>query len=444
MRNVVIVAVVVGILVLLFLGTTLREESDQIAPVAVAPTATQQQVEPVAVQDDKEPWSFDRQTVADLSSKTPGKRERAQWQPKLKLSSPERFGKTLKEAQAATNAADVYNVIFERLQKDPLKSTIEEIWKLLDNGKGTTPERFLGLGDADRQQLLDLLQSNEVQELMALTTEAAGKSECDFELDYSQGFNLLLPHLGPMRNLAKLCGLHMLASTDLEDPESALAMAEIGMQVARDANDDRLLINGLVEIASDRMILESLAAVTQSPDLPAEDAYPLLIEMAKRDYVNGMRSAIKFELEMVRSTVANLVTKTDRQNLLDALEGGSDPEVAKLLDDPDFIPRNIATIEAVTERFLELSELPPEESQKAMAEQLKEVQALPKKDALLASVLLPAYDKVIGRSHRSLVELDNTYVEVLTAVYRSENGRDPQSIEDLQSIIEEANNRAEN
>jgi hypothetical protein len=294
------------------------------------------------------------------------------------------------------------------------------------------------MNDTDKQQLLLLLGSPEIAEIVELMQEAATKETCDFQLDYSQGYSLLLPHLSPMRRLARLSSLQTLAHSEWDDAEAALNIAQAGLRVGHDAGTDNLLISRLVGIASDRLVLDSLAGLSQTPNLPTERAYSVLVEMAKRNYVQDMGNAIAFESTMASQLIDKL--SENPEQLLQELGDEVPPEIIPLLRDEAFIERSKRKMQEVAAQYAELSKLPSTEAREAIEALDQEVSAsLSGPDAYFARLLMPSYGTTILKAQEAVAELDAVYVDVVTAIYRSQHGRDPQSIEDLESIIQEAN-----
>jgi hypothetical protein len=99
------------------------------------------------------------------------------------------------------------------------------------------------LGQEQRARLDDILQRTTA---IRQQFEAAARiKRCDWELDRSKGFELLLPHLGQMRQAAGL--LRAQAMAELEDGNSADAVATILLlgNVGVQSGQDRILVSSL-------------------------------------------------------------------------------------------------------------------------------------------------------------------------------------------------------
>jgi len=113
------------------------------------------------------------------------------------------------------------------------------------------------LGQEQRARLDDILQRTTA---IRQQFEAAARiKRCDWELDRSKGFELLLPHLGQMRQAAGL--LRAQAMAELEDGNSADAVATILLlgNVGVQSGQDRILVSSLVGNAVGAMGMTELA-----------------------------------------------------------------------------------------------------------------------------------------------------------------------------------------
>jgi hypothetical protein len=102
---------------------------------------------------------------------------------------------------------------------------------------------------------------------MDLVREAAGRGVLDFQLDYRQGYSLLLPHLAPLKRAVQL--LETAAMCDLHDKDAAEAAADIGTMLAlvRATANERLPISQLVRIAMANVSMAATWELVQYPDL---------------------------------------------------------------------------------------------------------------------------------------------------------------------------------
>jgi hypothetical protein len=102
-----------------------------------------------------------------------------------------------------------------------------------------------------------------------LLHKAAAMDSCDWELDYSQGFQLLLSHVSKMNSLCKAAVARAKSS-----PAHTQADLKAAMRAARHIGVDPLIIPQLVRVRIEKQVLEQLAANLASAELDAW--HPLL------------------------------------------------------------------------------------------------------------------------------------------------------------------------
>ncbi len=130
------------------------------------------------------------------------------------------------------NAATWYQRAFEQLEQ----FTPEEM-EAISNFRSSP-------GQPPSPEVRALL--NRAAPIVDSVIRASQQGYSDFGLDYSQGFDMLLPHLSPMRNLARLVQAD--SAMRLHDGDGAGAAERIGAlyRIADQAGDDRILISSLV------------------------------------------------------------------------------------------------------------------------------------------------------------------------------------------------------
>jgi hypothetical protein len=87
------------------------------------------------------------------------------------------------------------------------------------------------------------------QDKVSLALKGAFTDECDFEIDYSQGFDTLLPHLGMMRVAEKLLGADARRLLLARDVPGAARRTAALYRMAGQIKGDGVLISSLVGVA---------------------------------------------------------------------------------------------------------------------------------------------------------------------------------------------------
>ena len=337
--------------------------------------------------------------------------------------------KRMELAQTATNAADVYALIFKQLNQGSCKEIIDRIKTLL--GK----KKYSELSPAEKEQLKFALNTSDIREVLALLEVGASKDQCQFIQDYSKGFDIPLTHLGPMRDLVRLAIWASGDAFDAGDQQQAGNWIATGMKVARQAGSDDFLICRLVQIAGDKMILDHLGGLAKGAQFPEDQAYAVLGEIAKRNYGADLTSALRKETEIVASISARVEAGETAEAVFGNLLDTEDP-LRQQLKDAEYIRRNLAKYREITDRMAELSGGPYTKEVQTLADQLvMDTEALPDAEFGLVRNIAPAYALLLKKSGNATAEMDASFAAATMAVYRAKYGRNPASFEDFREVF---------
>jgi hypothetical protein len=128
----------------------------------------------------------------------------------------------------------------------------------------------------------------------------------DFGLDYSAGFNLLLPHLAQQKWAA--VRLDVLTSLELHKGHPPQAMRHLRTQLAlaHATRDEPLVISQLVRIAIAALAFNTSWAVLQSPDVTESELASLQGDWERLNFVTTMRQALEMDRAMVLMTLERM------------------------------------------------------------------------------------------------------------------------------------------
>lgn len=133
----------------------------------------------------------------------------------------------------------------------------------------------------------------------------------DFRLDYSAGFDLLLPHLAPLKYTASHLCWGVIFDLHRHDPASAVAKARAILAEAYALRDERLIISQLVRISITHIGIVAVWELLQSPDVTGEQLAALQQDLARLDLATPYLDALQMEramqqmlLERMRSSSA--------------------------------------------------------------------------------------------------------------------------------------------
>lgn len=145
------------------------------------------------------------------------------------------------------------------------------------------------------------------------------------EIDRSQGFQMVLPHLGDLRNAARALRLDAEVRLADGDVRGALASLEATAGFSRHVRDDRLLVSSLVSAAIGMLNDQTIEAAIGMGAVDADAAESLLASLAPLGGPDGARmaEAIEGEWEIMRAAVDQTIAAHE--------EGGANP-LAELID----------------------------------------------------------------------------------------------------------------
>lgn len=107
-------------------------------------------------------------------------------------------------------------------------------------------------------------------------------------LDRSQGFDLLLPHLGEMRTTARTMAFLLQDAAERGDNATARDLLRAQLALADHAGEDGLIISSLVSVASTQLNLRMTERLMSSGAIDADTAKTLI---ADREAIAGNRNA---------------------------------------------------------------------------------------------------------------------------------------------------------
>ncbi len=220
---------------------------------------------------------------------------------------------------------------------------------------------------------------------------------CDFSLDYSQGFELLLPHLGEMRGLAK--AIRADAAVRLADGDASGAANELSSmyQASGHFGDDHVLISSLVGQAVFAFADAGVQMGLDSASFNAADAAGLLgaAQTLGTDDPFAYVDAVGMEQEIALATFEKYRGPEGMKMLAGLL--GSSEQIAGLgdLDDAQF-DAELAKYDDMMTRVNGVFAMTDKDA--AMAE----MKAIEKEIegggmGVLAKVMAPAFGKVLER-----------------------------------------------
>lgn len=156
------------------------------------------------------------------------------------------------------NAADVYQQAFEAYRGD---YWFEKTLPMLGD-RVKMPEPGEAMAEDVAKRVAYYVQQN--AEAISLLKEAAGIDGCRFPVDFESDLFPLLPHLGPLRQGARLMSLSVLTDIHNQDLDQAVDDCLVTLAMARSLDREPVLISALVGISLEVMAFNQVQYVLQT------------------------------------------------------------------------------------------------------------------------------------------------------------------------------------
>ncbi|MCH8151816.1 MAG: hypothetical protein IH830_05535 [Planctomycetes bacterium] len=242
----------------------------------------------------------------------------------------------------------------------------------------------------------------QAQPILRMTRKGSRRAYSDFALDYGQGFELTLPHLGRLRNITQL--IRTDAIVRLHDGDTSAAAAELATlyRLAGHVGEDRVVISSLVGNALFRaaegitQIGFDRGAFTSADSAKLLKAIKTLGSNDPFDFVGAIETEKDFVVEWLRDKYAD---PADRLRMFDQFVSESNEltMIAELamVDQTEF-EGALDQVERLMDRVVEVFSMSdPVEAQFELHQIGKEIRR--GDHGLLAVILVPAYSKIYER-----------------------------------------------
>ncbi len=134
----------------------------------------------------------------------------------------------------------------------------------------------------------------------------------DFDLDYYQGFTLLLPHLSQDKNAAQQLAFATLFDLHRKDLQSAARRIHLSLTLVEAMRHEPLVISQLVRVAMVHINATATWELLQAPDVPDELLADLQRHWAAQAFATGAENALGMERAMARMTAEQMRTSSSQ------------------------------------------------------------------------------------------------------------------------------------
>ena len=203
------------------------------------------------------------------------------------------------------NAADAWNELFKELENIPY---------IEDESGSEIPYYENDNWDNNAHALQE-----QMSPLVTRAREIANMEHCDWGLDYSQGFDMLLPHLGRIREVQKILQYSIRAEVDKGNTSSALSEIDTMLGVTSHNLGSKTIIGSLVANSCFNLATSEKGIIDSVED--AEQLEALLVSVNRFDEFDpfGLRGNIGDEKEMAVNWMKN--TENIDFSIFDSITG---------------------------------------------------------------------------------------------------------------------------
>lgn len=313
-----------------------------------------------------------------------------------------------------TNAAEVYRQAFAAWEAlaDEDREAIANAFGDPRAIVGGTPEMTVALERAGRA--------------IALFRQASQVEECDWGLDRSKGFALLLPHLAPMRGLSRAAALSAVLDLAGGRSDAAIASLEAVSRSTRHLSADPVLVDSLVGGA---ILGLSSSAIESAIELGAIDAASAarLQQALPEDVVDaiGVDAALRTEGEVFAEEIARI--RAGDETLADDFVDQEIPGASATLQqaDAEVLDAAMAKVRGFGERAIAAMSDPDRAARStALAAIDADVEALRASDPEVAGALL-AFVPSHASLGQAITRIEDRVLAARTRLQAIAAGEDP-------------------
>lgn len=267
--------------------------------------------------------------------------------------------------------------------------------------------------------------------------EILKRTEGSVNLDYSKGFELLLPHLSKFKELASAYSTKMRVAAEGHRAHEATVDALTIFQIARALEDEPLLISHLVRYAVVAIGCQGLDRALNLVEFPAADLVELQNALGRLESLTRMDLALSGELCTGsdafggRPNVLLMASLSENQPPNPALRAG-----IHLYTALGFLKSERANHVRMLADLIRIARLPSWEQRAPLLVWEKEVQRMrskPRPGSLLSPMLLPALVNAGQKEWTYLANVRCTAVGVAIERYRLDH--DKKAPETLEALV---------
>jgi len=300
----------------------------------------------------------------------------------------------------------------------------EYLEKLPVAGRAQLPACTEPLSEEMKALITEYLADN--KEAIALLHEGAAMEHSRYPVDFTQGFNILMPHLGDIRKGVRMLELEAVLHVENNEPKLAVDSIKSIFGIARSLANEPILISQLVRIACQALAVSALERIVnriQLTDKLLTELRLMLVNTENRDGFSrafaGGRCIVSDFLKNPTSQSLSLYGKPSISTPLITLY-----KFAGLADADALLHIDLMT------NYIEAMRLKPHQRKKAAEAAEAELNKISKIHVLLHTAM-PALSRCITIDLRCIANLRTSRLALAIENYRITTGNLPDALGDL-------------
>jgi len=273
------------------------------------------------------------------------------------------------------------------------------------------------------EAMRDCLQAN--AKALSLIHEGARLPHGVYPLNVSANpYETLMEHLAPLRQAARLCIVEVALSAHRGDGAAAAESLFAIRRLSSSIGGCPFLIEGLVRIAADRILGDTLEKTLALCEMPPEKLQMLSREIAVEEAEASLLEAMRIE----RADGHWIFTRT-REEIMTMLPSEAQRFPPRALE-RDQMARDALSYHGHIDEAVRIAALPDREQLGEAARLGRQIAQTPP-ELVLTSLLTPALERALTEGVKARTRLRVARAGLAVEQWRMKNGRWPQRLEDL-------------
>ncbi len=284
--------------------------------------------------------------------------------------------------------------------------------------------------DADRRSVAEFLDAN--RELIIELRRLAELGGPMYELDYSKGFAMELPHLSQLRDCARLLAADATLAAGKGDYAEAVKDILAGMKLANGLVKEPILISQLVRIAMDGIMYGEITQSMRGDDLTPDMARELIGYASRSGGRDGFADSFTgegfFGLEAFDGIRAG-----DLHSAGMSSQRGADAFLMRVYGSVfarPFLNMDEETYADIMARMSDAARLPFYEAKPLLDQISTEISELPR-TRFMSRTLLPALTRAAEAQALHEAQLGLMQVGLAVELYHAQNGEYPRTLDQV-------------